>query len=185
MSKHRKLNVNELNRLSASESINAKKEPFIVVLDNVRSLNNIGSIFRTCDALAAETLFLCGITATPPNPEIYKTALGAENSVQWKYFETTKEAIITLREQGYIPMALEQTTNSMSLLSFSPKLTEKYAFVFGNELKGVSQEAIDMCCGTIEVPQFGSKHSFNVSVTVGIVLWDFCLKMHVNKKGSF
>ncbi|MFP4555486.1 MAG: RNA methyltransferase [Bacteroidales bacterium] len=177
MAKHRKLGIDELNRISAEDNKIVPKHPLVIVLDNVRSLNNIGSVFRTCDALGAEGIMLCGISATPPHPDIYKTALGAENSVTWKYYSTTNEAIEELKHNGYIIYAIEQTTNSTSLIDFKPKRDKKYAFIFGNELKGVSQDAIDSCNGTIEIPQFGSKHSFNVSVTAAIVMWDTLRKI--------
>ena len=178
MTEHRKLKVEELNRISVDEFKSRSKMPVTIVLDNVRSLNNIGSIFRTSDALGVESVFLCGITATPPNPEIYKTALGAENAVSWQHFSSTVDAIQTLKGLGYIALAIEQTTNCMDLRKFIPQTDKKYAFVFGNELKGVAQEVIDFCDGVIEIPQFGTKHSFNVSVTLGIVVWDFFSKIN-------
>jgi 23S rRNA (guanosine2251-2'-O)-methyltransferase len=177
MSKHRKLTVSELNRISADECKNVPKNPVVIVLDNVRSLNNIGSVFRTCDALNVKKLLICGISATPPHPDIYKTALGAENSVCWQYFSKTEDAIQHLRETSFNVFAIEQTANSVSLLNFTPVCEERYAFIFGNELKGISQSAIDLSDGAIEIPQFGSKHSFNVAVTAGIVLWDFLAKI--------
>ncbi len=181
MSKWRKLSIQELNRKSVDEYKDSSKLPLTIILDNVRSLNNIGSIFRTCDALNIKQLFLCGISATPPSPEIHKTALGAEDSVIWFYFERTHDAIVRLKEDGYTILALEQTEESISLLNYSPDLERKYALVFGNELKGVSQEVIDLCDGTLEIPQFGTKHSFNVAVTAGIVIWDFFSKIHCEK----
>ncbi len=177
MTKHRKLTMDELNRISADDHKKTPKNPIVIVLDNVRSLNNIGSVFRSCDALGAEGIMLCGISATPPHPDIYKTALGAEESVFWKYYKTTEEAIAELKNNGYIVFAIEQTTNSTSLIDFTPTKTNKYAFIFGNEIKGVSQEAINSCHGAIEIPQFGSKHSFNVSVTAAIVMWDTLQKI--------
>ncbi len=176
MAKNRKLSVEELNRVSVAEFKGAAKMPVAVILDNVRSLNNIGSIFRTCDALGITRIYLCGISATPPHPEIHRTALGAEEAVEWLYFESTEDAIYQLKNDGYSIFALEQTTQSIDLRMFAPQKREKYAFVFGNELKGVSQSVIDHCDGSIEIPQFGTKHSFNVSVTTGIVLWDFFTK---------
>lgn len=178
MTKSRKLNIEELNRKSLNEFKNSSKFPVVVVLDNVRSLNNIGSIFRTCDALNVEKIILCGISATPPHPEIHKTALGAEDSMEWQYVENTVDAITGLVKEGYKVYALEQTTNSIDLRNFKPWPHGRYAFVFGNELKGVSQDAINSCNGSIEVPQFGTKHSFNVSVTAGIVVWDFFVKYY-------
>ncbi len=176
MAKARKLNVEELNRKTIGEFKETKKFPVTVILDNVRSLNNIGSIFRTSDALNVEEIILCGISATPPHPEIHKTALGAEESMQWRYVSETSEAINELQNKGYQVFALEQTTHSIDIRMFVPQPGNKYAFIFGNELKGVNQVAIDQCDGTIEIPQFGTKHSFNVSVTAGIVLWDFFIK---------
>lgn len=168
----RKLKLHELNRLSVDEFKQSEKNKIIALLDNVRSLNNIGSIFRTSDALAIEAVYLCGISATPPNNEIHKTALGAEDSVTWKYFANTTDAITQLRQEGYKILSIEQTENSTSLLDFTPLPNEKYVFIFGNEVKGVEQEAINLSDGVIEIPQFGTKHSFNVSVTAGIVLWE-------------
>jgi tRNA G18 (ribose-2'-O)-methylase SpoU len=180
MSKRLKLKTNELNRKTIQEFKESPKIPLVIVLDNVRSLNNIGSIFRTCDALSVESIFLCGISATPPHAEIHKTALGAEDSVKWQYFEKTSQAIAYLKENGFYIYALEQTTNCIDLRGFLPEPKRKYAFVFGNEMKGVSQDIIDSCDGAIEIPQFGTKHSFNVSVTTGIVIWDFILKLKNN-----
>jgi 23S rRNA (guanosine2251-2'-O)-methyltransferase len=176
MSKNRKLKVDELKRISVNEFKSAPKLPILMILDNVRSLNNIGSIFRTSDALNVEKIILCGISATPPHPEIHKTALGAEDTVMWEYIEKTEDAIIRIKHQGYKTFALEQTSESVDIRNFSLESGGKYAFVFGNELKGVKQTAIDLCDGSIEIPQFGTKHSFNVSVTAGIVLWDFFVK---------
>lgn len=182
MKKLRKLNIYELNRKSIDEYRKSPKLQVIVVLDNLRSLNNIGSIFRTCDALNVESVFLCGISATPPHPEIHKTALGAEDSVSWIYFDKTTDALKQLKEKGYEIFALEQTENSLNLQYFDPKANIKYAFVFGNELKGVTQEALDFCDSSLEIPQFGTKHSFNVSITAGIVIWDFFSKLNTKKK---
>ncbi len=166
----------ELNRISPEEFKHTEKIPLIIVLDNVRSLNNIGSIFRTCDALGVEAIYLCGISATPPHAEIHKTALGAEESVIWKYFDDATKALNALKDNGYCIYALEQTTSSIDLRDFKPEAKGKYALVFGNELKGVSQQSLDLCDGTIEIPQFGTKHSFNVAVTAGITIWDFFTK---------
>jgi len=173
----RKLFTSELNRKSVSDFKNSDKTPIIVVLDNVRSLNNIGSIFRTADAFLLEAIYLCGISATPPHKEIHKTALGAEDSVTWKYFTDTKEALKTLKSQGYCIVALEQTEGSISLENFPVNMNQKYALIFGNEVKGIQQEVIDDCNYSVEIPQFGTKHSFNVSVTAGIVIWEWCRKM--------
>lgn len=176
MKENRKLSMPELNRLTLEEFKQTEKIPLIIVLDNVRSLNNIGSIFRTCDALGVEAIYICGISATPPHPEIHKTALGAEDSVKWEYFDTSSIAVENLHKKGYKVFALEQTTHCTDLRNFLPSSEGKYAFVFGNELKGVSQQTIDLCDGTIEIPQFGTKHSFNVAVTAGITIWDFFVK---------
>lgn len=162
-----------MSRLSLKEFQEKEKIPLIIVLDHVRSLYNVGSVFRTSDAFRLSGLFLCGITATPPNTEIHKTALGAEDSVVWKYFQTTQMAIQQLRNEGYKILAIEQCHGSIMLQDFKPKFDEKYALVLGNEVKGVQQEIVDQCDGCIEIPQFGTKHSMNVSVTAGIVIWHF------------
>ncbi|MGD9928658.1 MAG: RNA methyltransferase [Mangrovibacterium sp.] len=173
----RKLRTNELNRLQAEEYKETAKVPLVVVLDNVRSCNNIGSFFRTSDALLIEAIYLCGITATPPNKEIHKTALDAEKSVDWLYFEQTEDAISKLKEAGYRIFAIEQIDKSVMLPDFDPTGHQKLALVFGNEVKGVQQKIVDLCDGAIEIPQFGTKHSFNVSVSAGIVLWDLFKKL--------
>ncbi|MDL2251330.1 RNA methyltransferase [Odoribacter sp. OttesenSCG-928-J03] len=167
----RKLENEELKRIDTDEFKRAEKIPVVVVLDNVRSLNNIGSVFRTSDAFRIEKIYLCGITATPPNREIHKTALGAENSVDWEYAESTLNAITGLKQKGYRVYAVEQAENSLSLENFTLESDQKYALVFGNEIKGVQQDVVDHADGCIEIPQFGTKHSFNISVTVGMVLW--------------
>jgi len=173
----RKLKINELNRLSADEYKKTEKTPLVVVLDNIRSCNNIGSVFRTSDALLIEKIYLCGITATPPNKEIHKTALDAEKSVEWEYFEKTEDAVKQLKQDGYNVYAVEQVENSISLPEFQPPPDKKLALVFGNEVKGVQQKVINLCNGAIEIPQYGTKHSFNVSVSAGIVLWEIFQKM--------
>ena len=173
MARQRKLNIEELNRISIAEFKEAKKTPLVVVLDSVRSLNNIGSIFRTADAFLVEEVILCGITATPPHAEIHKTALGAENSVQWRYFPETVSAIHHLKAEGYTVFAIEQTENSSLLGNISLDKQKKYAIVFGNEVHGVQQTVIDASDGCIEIPQYGTKHSLNVAVTAGIVMWEF------------
>jgi 23S rRNA (guanosine2251-2'-O)-methyltransferase len=173
----RKLKINELNRLSAEEYKTAEKTPIAVVLDNIRSCNNTGSVFRTSDALLLEKICLCGITATPPNKEIHKTALDAEKSVDWEYFDKTEDAVINLQENGFMVYAVEQVENSILLPDFQPMEHQKLAFVFGNEVKGVQQKVVDLCNGSIEIPQYGTKHSFNVSVSAGIVLWDVFQKL--------
>jgi len=171
----RKLNMDELNRKTVGEFKRSGKLPLAVVLDNVRSLHNIGSIFRTCDAFLIETIYLCGISATPPHREIHKTALGAEESVDWKYFETAMQAVDHLLAGDYAVWGVEQTENSVSLEQFTIEAGKRYALVFGNEVRGIEQEALDRCEGCIEIPQFGTKHSFNVSVSAGIALWE-CYK---------
>ncbi|MBN2637044.1 MAG: RNA methyltransferase [Prolixibacteraceae bacterium] len=173
----RKLKNSELNRLTIEEYKKARKIPLVVVLDNIRSCNNIGSVFRTSDALVTEKIYLCGITATPPNKEIHKTALDAEKSVEWKYFEKTEDAVNELKENGYKVYAIEQVDNSILLPDFKPVRNEKIAIVFGNEVKGVQQKVVNICDGSIEIPQHGTKHSFNISVSVGIVLWDLFQKL--------
>lgn len=173
----RKLKNSELDRLSVEEYKEVAKTPITVVLDNIRSCNNIGSVFRTSDALLIEKVMLCGITATPPNKDIHKTALDAEKSVPWEYFEETEEAVLKLKESGYRVFAVEQVENSISLPDFTPSRDEKLALVFGNEVKGVQQSVIDSCDGAIEIPQYGTKHSFNISVSAGIVLWDLVYKL--------
>lgn len=173
----RKLKNNELDRLSVDEYKEITKTPITVVLDNVRSCNNIGSVFRTSDALLIENILLCGITATPPNKDIHKTALDAEKSVPWEYFEETEAAVIKLKESGYQVWAVEQVVHSVLLPDFKPEKDQKLALVFGNEVKGVQQSVIDLCHGAIEIPQYGTKHSFNISVSAGIVLWDLVYKL--------
>lgn len=167
----------ELERLSIDEFKSTAKVPFVVVLDNVRSSNNVGSIFRTSDALLVKKIFLCGITAHPPNKDIHKTALGAENSVDWQYFKTTEEAIELLKKEGYSIIGIEQVEDSIPLTDFKPKKDEKLALIFGNEVKGVRQSIVDICDKNIEIPQYGTKHSFNISVSAGIVLWDILNKL--------
>ncbi len=168
----RKLTTDELERSSLTAYSMVQKLPVIVVLDNIRSCHNIGSVFRTCDALLVDKVMLCGITATPPNKEIHKAALDAEKSVVWNYFSDTAEAIKHLRSEGCMVFAVEQVEGAVMLPDFTPKPTDKLALVFGNEVKGVDQRIIDLCDGAIEIPQFGTKHSFNVSVSAGIVLWE-------------
>ena len=174
---HRKFTVEELNRISIEEFQEARKIPLIVVLDNVRSQNNIGSVFRTSDAFRVEEILLCGITATPPNVEIHKTALGAEDSVKWRYFEETLSAVEELKAEGYTVFSIEQAENSISLESIKLDKNKKYAVILGHEVHGVQQSVIDASDGCIEIPQYGTKHSLNVSVTAGIVIWDFFKQM--------
>ena len=173
----RKLKITELNRLTVDEFKQAEKLPLIVVLDEVRSLHNIGSVFRTSDAFLIKRIYLCGITATPPHPEIHKTALGAEDTVDWVYKKQTFEAIEELHNEGYIVLAIEQVEGSTMLNSLSLDADKKYAIVMGNEVKGIQQEVVNACDGCIEIPQYGTKHSLNVSVTTGIVLWEFTKRM--------
>lgn len=173
----RKLKITELNRLSVDEFKRADKLPLVVVLDEVRSLHNIGSVFRTSDAFLVNGIYLCGITATPPHPEMHKTALGAEDTVDWIYRKHTLDAVKELHEQGYTVLAIEQVEGSTMLGDFQLDWEKKYAIVMGNEVKGVQQEVVDACDGCIEIPQYGTKHSLNVSVTTGIVLWEFANKL--------
>ncbi|MDQ2179520.1 RNA methyltransferase [Marinifilum sp. D714] len=177
----RKLKNSELDRKSIDEFKASDKTPIIIVLDNVRSLNNIGSVFRTSDALLIEAVYLCGITATPPHRELHKTALGAEDSVQWEYFKNTEDAVAKLKENGFDIYSVEQAENSVSLENFETNSCKKYALIFGNEVKGVQQKIVDASDGCIEIPQFGTKHSFNISVSCGIVLWDLFSKMNYQK----
>lgn len=167
----RKLKVTEMQRMNVDDFHSASKFPLVVVLDHVRSLYNVGSMFRTADAFRLSGLCLCGITATPPHVEIHKTALGAEESVDWKYFERTEDAVKWLHEQGYRVLAVEQCEGSTMLQDFQTEPNGKYAIVMGNEVKGVQQQVVDMCDGCLEIPQFGTKHSMNVSVTAGMVIW--------------
>ena len=169
---HRKLKITELNRISVEEFKKADKLPLTVVLDNVRSLHNIGSVFRTSDAFRVECIYLCGITATPPHPEMHKTALGAEFTVDWKYVDNAVEAVDNLRREGYVVYSVEQAEHSVMLEDIQLEQGKRYAVVLGNEVKGVQQEVIDHSDGCIEIPQYGTKHSLNVSVTAGIVIWD-------------
>jgi 23S rRNA (guanosine2251-2'-O)-methyltransferase len=173
----RKLKNSELNRLDVEKYKEIEKNQLIVVLDNIRSCNNIGSFFRTSDALLIEAIYLCGYTATPPNKEIHKTALDAENTVSWIYFERAEDAIDDLHQKGFKVYAVEQVENSISLTDFKPEVNEKIALVFGNEVMGVQQNVVNSCDGAIEIPQYGTKHSFNVSVSAGIVLWDIVNKL--------
>ena len=166
-----------MNRISPEEFKKTSKLSLIIVLDNVRSLHNVGSVFRTGDAFLIEGVYLCGITSTPPQAEIHKTALGAEDSVTWRYFEDTHDALNELKAHGYSVYAIEQAEGSTMLPDFVTKPNTKYALILGNEVKGVQQSVVDNCDGCIEIPQFGTKHSLNVSVTAGIVIWDFFRKM--------
>ena len=173
----RKLKNNELGRISVDEFKAVEKTPIIVVLDNIRSLNNIGSVFRTSDAFLIEKIYLCGITATPPNKDIHKTALGATESVAWEYVEDTLELIQKLKDSKIKVLAIEQAENSTKLDTFYPKKDQKYAIVMGNEVKGVQQEVVNAAHLCLEIPQLGTKHSLNISVTTGVVIWDLFVKM--------
>ena len=208
----RKLSILEMNRLSVEEFHEAEKMPLVVVLDDVRSLYNVGSVFRTCDAFRVEAVYLCGITATPPHVEIHKTALGAEDSVSWRYFKTADEAVEELKQRGYYTYAVEQAEGSTKLqdlktLPPAPPYMEGSdmplqdkaekpstplhigrgrgaGLVLGNEVKGVHQSVVDACDDCLEIPQFGTKHSMNVSVTAGIVIWEFARRMLLGKQGE-
>jgi tRNA G18 (ribose-2'-O)-methylase SpoU len=172
----KKLKLDELNRLSADEFKSSEKTGIILLLDNVRSLHNVGSAFRTADAFRVEKIYLCGITGTPPNREINKTALGATESVEWEHRESSLELVRELKRAGYRIICLEQTSDSVKLNDFVPEKSQKYCLVFGNEVFGVGDEIVQESDLRLEIPQFGTKHSFNVSVSIGIVLWDFFVK---------
>lgn len=178
-----KLKVTEMNRLTVKEFKKKEKTPLIVVLDNVRSLHNVGSIFRTADAFLLQAVYLCGITSTPPNAELHKTALGAENSVEWKYFEETLKALEELHKEEYKIFAIEQARESLPLSAIELNPENKYAIVLGNEVKGVQQAVVDACDGCIEIPQYGTKHSLNVSIAGGIAIWEFFKKL-IEEKDS-
>ncbi len=169
----RKLNVIEMNRITVDDFRRSRKIPLTVVLDDVRSMYNVGSVFRTADAFRIERIYLCGITACPPHQEIHKTALGAEDSVEWTHVGDTGEAVDLLKRDGYVLMAVEQAEGSVMLQDFTVDTDRKYAVVLGNEVKGVRQDVVDMCDGCIEIPQCGTKHSLNVSTAAGIVMWHF------------
>ncbi|MEO8416727.1 MAG: RNA methyltransferase [Ginsengibacter sp.] len=168
----RKLSMEELNRKSVDEFRRSEKIPVIAVLENIRSAYNVGSVFRTADAFLIKAVYISGYTAKPPHKEISKTALGAQDSVEWNYFENTKMAIEQLKQNQYSIFAVEQVADSISLEKFSELTLEKIAFIFGNEVSGVDQETISLCDGCVEIPQFGMKHSLNISVAAGIVLWE-------------
>ncbi|WP_028376689.1 TrmH family RNA methyltransferase [Leeuwenhoekiella sp. MAR_2009_132] len=174
---NRKLKNSELDRKSVDEFLSAKKTPIIVVLDNIRSLNNIGSVFRTADAFLVEAVYLCGICAQPPNKEITKTALGATESVTWEYFEDTLIAVEQLKSLGYTIASIEQAERAVMLDDFAPEPNAKLAVIFGNEVKGVQQKVVNASDIVLEIPQIGTKHSFNIAVSAGIVLWDVYAKM--------
>lgn len=180
----RKLKITEMGRMNAEEFRASKKMPLVVVLDDVRSMYNVGSVFRSADAFRVEAIYLCGITAQPPHPEIHKTALGAEDTVSWRHFPTALEAVTALKAKGYTIYAIEQCEGSMPLQEL-PNMTETLsqqgtggcAIILGNEVKGVHQEVVDASDGCIEIPQFGTKHSLNVSTTAGIVIWEFAQRL--------
>ena len=172
----RKLKNSELNRISVAAFKKVPKTPLILILDNVRSLNNIGSVFRTADAFLIEKIYLCGITATPPHKDIHKTALGATESVEWEYYKEASELVKQLKDESIKVYAIEQVEGAISLQNFKVTRNEKYAFVLGNEVKGVSQAIINLSDGVIEIPQKGTKHSLNISVASGVVLWEFYQK---------
>ena len=173
----RKLNVLEMNRLTVEEFKAARKLPLVVVLDNVRSLHNVGSVFRSCDAFRIEAVYLCGITATPPSAEIHKTALGAEDSVNWKYYESALDAVEELKQKGYFVYSIEQVEGSENMAKISLDASKRYAVVLGNEVKGVEQAVVNASDSCLEIPQLGTKHSLNVSVTAGIVVWEFAKQL--------
>ena len=177
----RKVRTIEMERLTVEEFHEAEKMPLIVVLDDVRSMYNVGSVFRTSDAFRVEAVYLCGISCTPPATEIHKTALGAEDSVDWKYFKTALEAVEELKQQGYEVLSVEQVEHSTKLQKFIPILGKKYAVVLGNEAKGVHQEVVDASTGCLEIPQLGTKHSMNVSVTAGIIIYKFAETLMLKK----
>jgi tRNA G18 (ribose-2'-O)-methylase SpoU len=173
----RKLKNSELDRLSLDDFKDAKKTPIIIVLDNIRSLNNIGSVFRTSDAFLVKKIYLCGITATPPHKDIHKTALGSTDTVDWEYVENTLEIAEKLKAEGVKVISIEQAENAMMLNNFTPKQQTTYALIFGNEVKGVQQKVVSASDMIIEIPQFGTKHSLNISVSCGVVVWDVFSKL--------
>ena len=173
----KKLSMDDLNRLSTEEFKEVKKFPYTLILDDIRSMNNIGSVFRTGDAFKVEKVYLCGITATPPHREIQKTALGADETVVWEHVEDVLSLVKKLQSERVIVAAVEQVENSISLLSFEPIENQKYAFVFGNEVFGVNQPVVEQADFCLEIPQYGTKHSLNISVTAGVVAWDFVSKI--------
>lgn len=177
--KHRKLKNSELNRLSVTDFKNSDKTPLLVILDNIRSLNNIGSVFRTCDAFAIEKVFLCGITAQPPHNDINKTALGATESVDWEYAADVLTVISRLKADGVKIIAIEQAENSVALQDFELAKNQKYAVIFGNEVKGIQQNLVNAADYCVEIPQVGTKHSLNISVSCGVVLWHLFKKMRL------
>ena len=176
--KHRKLKNKELQRKSVDEARQASKTPLILILDNIRSLNNIGSVFRSSDAFLIQKIYLCGITAQPPHKDIHKTALGSTDSVAWEYVENTLELVEKLKQDGVEVWSIEQAEKSIFLNDFQPKKNQVHAFVLGNEIKGVDQEVVNASQGVIEIPQEGAKHSLNIAVTAGVVAWDYFKKIN-------
>ena len=175
--KNRKLKNSELNRINNTEFKSSKKTPLIVILDNIRSLNNIGSVFRTSDAFLIEKIYLCGITAKPPHKDIHKTALGATDSVEWEYIDDTLALVHLLKSEGKVVVSIEQAEESVSLEEFRTKPNTSYAIIFGNEVKGVAQEVVSASDYIVEIPQYGTKHSLNISVSCGLVIWDLFVKL--------
>ena len=173
----KKLSMSDLNRLSPEDFKNSGKMPVVIILDDVRSAYNVGSIFRTADAFRVSCIYICGISAKPPHKDISKTALGATESVEWKYFREVREAVISLKENGYRIFAIEQVDQSISLEQFHPEPGSKFALIFGHEVFGVKEELFPFVDGCLEIPQFGTKHSFNVAISAGIVLWELSKKM--------
>jgi tRNA G18 (ribose-2'-O)-methylase SpoU len=173
----KKLSMSDLNRLSTEDFKISEKKPIVIVLDDVRSAYNVGSIFRTADAFRVSCIYLCGISAKPPHKDISKTALGATESVEWKYFSDVREAVIQLKKEGYKVFAVEQVDKSISLQQFKPESGSKIALIFGHEVLGIKEELLLLADGCIEIPQFGTKHSFNVAISAGIVLWDIAGKL--------
>ncbi len=183
---NRKLKITEMGRMSVDQFKASDKMPLVVVMDDVRSMYNVGSVFRTSDAFRVSAIYLCGITATPPHAEIHKTALGAEDSVEWHCFKTTHEAVEQLKADGWKVFAVEQAEGSIMLQNLDTIINEdeKYAIIMGNEVKGVKQDVVNMCDGCIEIPQFGTKHSLNVSTTAGIVIWEFAKRNYLEIKDA-
>ena len=177
---NRKLKNSELERLGVEEFKTTPKSSIIIILDNIRSLNNIGSVFRTSDAFLIQKIYLCGITAKPPHKDIHKTALGSTESVSWEYVESTVELVHSLKRDGVKVVSIEQAEKAVMLNKFQPKPSQTYAFVFGNEVKGVSQDVVNLSDLVIEIPQFGTKHSLNISVSAGVVIWDVYSKLELH-----
>lgn len=180
MDKRKKLKLDELGRISVDEFKASAKTPIIIVLDNIRSLNNVGAVFRSADAFRIEKIYLCGITAQPPHREIHKTALGATDSVEWEYVEDTLDLVLRLNEENIATYAIEQATDAIMLNTFMPNPNQTTAIVMGNEVDGVQQDVIYACKGVLEIPQIGTKHSLNISVCTGVVIWDLYSKMKLN-----